>query len=129
MHLETADGPVEITEETIQCLQTKYPTKAVADELAKMHLWLLAHPKRRPKGLWRFMDHWLSPSRATGPERIRSNYQSATVSPSVQRRENLANLCGWNREPASKRVAAADIRPDDGDLFRVEDDRRLGWRP
>jgi hypothetical protein len=57
--LESKDGSVELTPQTLEALRLTWPTKDVRTELAKMHLWLLANPARRPANIWRFVRNWL----------------------------------------------------------------------
>lgn len=52
-------GAVEVDEVAMRGLELKYPGVRVADEMAKMHLWLLRHPAKRPANVWRFLDNWL----------------------------------------------------------------------
>ena len=57
--LESKDGSVELTPQTLEALRLTWPTKDVRTELAKKHLWLLANPARRPANIWRFVRNWL----------------------------------------------------------------------
>ena len=59
MLLQTKAGLVELSTDTISALQSKWPSRDVPAELARMHLWLLRYPKRRPANVWRFVDAWL----------------------------------------------------------------------
>jgi hypothetical protein len=57
--LWTKTTEVEIDEQTIEALQSKWPSRDVQVELKRMHLWLLRYPVRRPATIWRFVDNWL----------------------------------------------------------------------
>ena len=59
MLLPCRSGDVDLSTDTIAALKRKYPTRDVDGEIAKMHLWLLRYPKRRPINVWLFVDNWL----------------------------------------------------------------------
>jgi hypothetical protein len=60
--LQAKNGVVELNDITIRALHQAWPTKDVDTELAKMHLWLLAHPHKRPTYFWTFTRNWLRKS-------------------------------------------------------------------
>jgi hypothetical protein len=59
MRLTGKDSELELSTDTVDALRRKWPTRDVANELAKMHLWLLRYPRRRPVNVWLFVENWL----------------------------------------------------------------------
>ena len=59
-------GFVNINLETMDAMKVSYPSIDVADELRKMHAWLLTNPGRAGKRNWlRFINNWLARSHDT----------------------------------------------------------------
>ena len=112
------DKEVVISAETIMALEAKYPTMIVGVELAKMHLWLLNNPSRRPVKVLRFVESWLKRAKPAG--------NVVTIS----RRDNLNLLCGRDNGSKFGTTGILDstaIRPDARQL-RIEDVGPLGGR-
>ena len=65
MRLHGRDGEVEVDADMVVALKSKWRTRNVEAELAKMHLYLVRYPTRRPKLIWRFVDNWLKKAPAT----------------------------------------------------------------
>jgi len=56
--LKAKNGVIELNDVTIRALKEVWKTKDVDTELAKMHLWLEAHPNKRPAYFWLFLKNW-----------------------------------------------------------------------
>ncbi len=59
MILHAKHGPVELSTDTVDALQARYPTKNVAHEIQLAHLWLLEHERKRPVRIYAFLRNWL----------------------------------------------------------------------
>lgn len=69
MKLPTADGEIELGEDHIGALVSKYPHTDVRAELGRMLLWLERHPKSRWKLPWRGIERWMKKAEKANVER------------------------------------------------------------
>lgn len=111
MILEAKGGAIELSTETIAALQLRWTTRDVASELAKMHLWLLRYPKRRPASIWRFVDNWLKAAPAVRKPSIVVNAWWSTE----ERTLNQGAAIGCNPRPGE---SMAQFRERLGDVMR-----------
>lgn len=105
MELTTRDGAVELSTDTIAALKRKHPTRDVDAEIAKMHLWLLRYPKRRPVNVWLFVDNWLRRS------------------PAVNRPPTVVNAWWTTDERTINQGAALGLQPRAGETMASFRDR------
>jgi hypothetical protein len=74
MQIYTYAGVIELSTDTVNALKTKFRGVNVDEELAKLHLWLLKNPSRRPKRYIRFIESWLSRSPRKEMPRVVSSW-------------------------------------------------------
>ena len=105
MLLSGKNESVELSPETVTALQSKFPTRDVPAELAKMHLWLLRYPKRRPANIWRFVDTWLKRA------------------PEVRKPPTVVNAWWTTEQRTLNQGAAIGIQPRPGETMAEFRDR------
>ena len=70
MMIQGKTEDLEITEDILSGLKVSYPQVDVADELAKMHWWLVKNPARIPVTPARFITNWLKKTRPKSEARL-----------------------------------------------------------